>query len=60
MNIAKFLGTIFLRALVVTASVTFKADIQLAKLFTIIEKKADFFSINNKKITFKNLNRTEK
>ena len=34
---------------------TFKADIHLAKLFTIIENKADFFSIKNKNFTFKNI-----
>ena len=39
----------------VTGCVTFKADIDLAKLFTIIENKAEFFSIKNKKITFKNV-----
>ena len=50
----------------VTASVTFKADIHLAnkrrfrreiatKLFTIIENKADFFIIKNKNIAFKNV-----
>ena len=55
MNIAKFLGTLFCRTPVMTASVTFKADIHLAKLFTIIENKADFFSIKNKDITFKNI-----
>ena len=58
MNIAKFLGTLFCRTPVMTASVTFNADIHLAKLFTIIENKADFFSIKNKDITFKILNRT--
>ena len=30
-------------------------DIQLVKLFTIIGNKADFFSIKNKNITFKNV-----
>ena len=50
----------------VTASVTFKADIHLAnkrrfrreiatKLLTIIENKADFFIIKNKNIAFKNV-----
>ena len=39
----------------VTASVAFKADIHLAKLFMIIEDKAVFFSIKNKNITFKDV-----
>ena len=37
-----------------TASVTFKEDIHLAKLFMFIENKADFFSNKNNNITFKN------
>ena len=50
-----FYEQLFCRTPVVTASLTFKVDIHLAKLIMIIENKADLFSIKNKNITFENV-----
>ena len=51
-----FLEQPFCRTPVATASVTLKTDIHLVKSLTIMENKADFFSIKNKNITFRNVN----